>query len=172
MSLDPQRLKRENVDLTEIVRESLVEAPLVSAVSVEGQFGEPVFADVDAYKIRRVVDNLVKNAVEAMKGGGMLTVNVESRDESAVISVRDTGSGIPDEVASRMFTPFYTTKRSGNGLGLAICKQIVEAHGGKIAFETSVGKGTVFIVSLPRLNAEPRSVYPQADSSVSLAKTK
>jgi signal transduction histidine kinase len=67
--------------------------------------------------------------------------------------VGDTGKGIPEEVAQKMFTPFYTTKQSGTGLGLAICKQVVEAQGGRIEFKSVPDKGTLFTVILPmRLN--------------------
>ena len=70
------------------------------------------------------------------------------------LGARDTGKGIPEDVALRMFTPFYTTKKAGAGLGLAICKQVVEAHRGGIDFESKSGTGTIFTVTLPMKESE------------------
>ena len=147
--MGPQQLKRESVDLNTLVKACLEDAVITEGVEVETQYGAPVVADVDSFKIRRVMDNLVKNAVEAMHGGGKLSVRMEAHQGEAILTVSDTGNGIPDDVALRMFTPFYTTKKAGTGLGLAICKQVVEAHGGRIEFESRLGSGTVFTVRLP-----------------------
>jgi PAS domain S-box-containing protein len=147
--MGPQQLKREKLDLNDLVKGCLEDAIVASAIDVKARYGAPVFAEVDSYKIRRVMDNLVKNAVEAMQGGGSLSVKVEASEGKAILTVSDTGGGISDDVAQKMFTPFYTTKQSGTGLGLAICKQVVEAHGGRIEFESEPGRGTVFTVTLP-----------------------
>jgi len=153
--MGPQELKKEKLDLNDLLKQSLADAPLTSGIKVEVEYSDPVFAEVDSYKIRRVMDNLVKNAVEAMKDGGILRVNIEESEGLAFITVSDTGSGIPVEVASKLFTPFYTTKQTGTGLGLAICKQVVEAHSGSIGFESLVGRGTVFKVTLPTMSTNP-----------------
>jgi PAS domain S-box-containing protein len=151
--MGPQQLKMERVDLNVLLDGCLQDAVIASGIDVDARYGAPVFAEVDSYKIRRVMDNLVKNAVEAMKDGGILSVKVEASDGNAILTVGDTGKGIPEEVAQKMFTPFYTTKQSGTGLGLAICKQVVEAHGGRIEFKSVPDKGTLFTVILPiRLN--------------------
>jgi PAS domain S-box-containing protein len=147
--MGPQQLKTERVDLNELMKVCLQNAVVTTGVDVEARYGAPVHAEVDQYKVRRVMDNLVKNAVESMKDGGKLSITVEASRGDAIITVKDTGKGIPNEIALRIFTPFYTTKKSGTGLGLAICKQVVEAHGGKIVFESDIGKGTVFTVLLP-----------------------
>jgi two-component system sensor histidine kinase AtoS len=106
-------------------------------------------ASVDPVRLRRALENLVKNAVEAMPGGGVLTVKLTRVGEEAVISVGDTGKGIPEESLPNVFKPFFSTKPRGTGLGLAIAKQSVEAHGGTIEFESVQGVGTVFTVRLP-----------------------
>ena len=104
-------------------------------------------ADYD--KIKRVFINLIKNAFDAMPDGGKLTIASKQVNDVVEISFADTGAGISDEVMPKLFSPLFTTKAQGMGFGLAICKRIIEAHGGKITVETAKGKGTTFIVTLP-----------------------
>jgi len=103
---------------------------------------------VDSDKIKRVFINLIKNAIDAMPNGGKLAIAVKQIDESLEISFSDTGMGISDEMLPKLFLPLSTSKAQGMGFGLAICKRIVEAHGGKITVKTAKGKGTTFIVTL------------------------
>ncbi len=104
---------------------------------------------LDPSKMRRVMDNLIQNAVEAMPQGGKLHVKAGRTEEEIRVSVSDTGEGIPPEKMKNLFRTFYTTKSSGLGLGLNFCKQTVEAHGGSISVESVVGKGTTFTIILP-----------------------
>jgi signal transduction histidine kinase len=104
---------------------------------------------VDSDKIKRVFINLIKNAVDAMPNGGKITIDSEEVNGSLKISFSDTGTGISDEVMPKLFSPLFTTKAQGMGFGLAICKRIIESHGGKITVKTAKGKGTTFIVTLP-----------------------
>ena len=152
--MGPQQLKRESVDLNNLLKGCLENAFITEGVEVEARYGAPVIAEVDSYKIRSVMDNLVKNAVEAMQSGGKLGIKVEASHGAAILTVSDTGKGIPENVAMRMFTPFYTTKKAGTGLGLAICKQVIEAHRGRIDFESKSGTGTIFTVTLPMKESE------------------
>lgn len=145
---NPGTLNKASTNLRDLVEKSLNSASIPNTVSVVRNLA-PLCLEVDQYRIRRVVDNLVKNAVEAMRDGGTLTLKLDAADGMVKLAVRDTGSGITDEAARNLFTPFCTTKSTGMGLGLAICKQVVELHGGKITFESRVGKGTVFNVALP-----------------------
>jgi signal transduction histidine kinase len=84
-----------------------------------------------------------------MPQGGELTIQSKESNGNLQVSFSDTGAGITEEVASRMWTPFFTTKAKGIGLGLSISKRIVEAHKGHISYETKVGKGTSFVVTIP-----------------------
>ncbi len=95
--------------------------------------------------------NLTKNAYDAMKGGGGLTLTSRLEGNNAVISVADSGCGMPDEITNRIFDPFFTTKgpSEGTGLGLAICHDIVEKHGGTIVVDSILDQGTTFTISLP-----------------------
>jgi len=103
----------------------------------------------DPNRVRQVLINLMKNAAEAMPGGGEIRVATDFTDGYAVLRVSDTGGGIPPDVAGHIFEPFCTTKESGTGLGLAVCQRIVEDHKGEIAYASSPGKGTTFTVKLP-----------------------
>ncbi len=104
---------------------------------------------VDPAKLERVFINLITNAIDAISEKGTITITSAIKDTNVEIAFSDTGKGIPKENVEKMFTPLFTTKAKGMGLGLAICKRIVEAHNGKISIESTVGKGTTFTVSLP-----------------------
>ena len=103
----------------------------------------------DSSYINRIMYNLLNNAVQAMPKGGKLTIRVHKKGNDVIITVADTGVGIPEPVKSKMFTPMFTTKSKGQGFGLPVVKRMVEALGGTVVFESQEGKGTAFIVSLP-----------------------
>ena len=105
--------------------------------------------DGDGEKLRQVVLNLVVNALEAMKDGGVLTARVASDDTGIVITLEDTGPGIDPAVRAQVFDPFFTTKEAGTGLGLSIVRKIVDQHGGDVRLESAVGKGTTVRVWIP-----------------------
>lgn len=104
---------------------------------------------VDPLIMQHVLANLITNALQAMPEGGRLTIRASKNEEAALISVEDTGVGIPKENLSKLFQPLFTTKSKGQGLGLAACKQLVQAHGGSITFESDMGKGSTFTVKIP-----------------------
>ncbi len=99
--------------------------------------------------LRRILANLVTNAVQAMPEGGKLDIQAYRDSNDTMLSVKDTGVGIPEEVKAKLFTPLFTTKSKGQGFGLAVVKRMTEALGGTITFESEVGKGTKFIIRLP-----------------------
>ena len=102
-------------------------------------------------EINQVWTNLIHNALQAMGRTGTLTIGLRQEAGNALISVGDTGCGIPPELRDRIFDPFFTTKPAGEGtgLGLEIVRKIVEKHGGRIAVDSEVGRGSTFTVSLP-----------------------
>jgi signal transduction histidine kinase len=119
-------------------------------IRCRAQFPEPEpTVNADPSEIERVVFNLMTNAVEAMPEGGDLTVRVHSGGGEIRVTVEDTGTGIPEEERHNLFRPFYTTRERGVGMGLAICRRIVEENGGSIAVETETGKGSRFTIKLP-----------------------
>ncbi len=99
--------------------------------------------------LKRILDNLVLNAVQAMPDGGELLITATKKLGKMIISVQDNGNGIPEEIKPKLFTPMVTTKSKGQGFGLAVVKRMTEALDGKISFESEMGKGTKFIITLP-----------------------
>ena len=111
---------------------------------------------IDRAQIKQALVNLIKNAIQAMTKGGVLTLQTNEGSEGVLLSVLDTGGGIPPEQLQRIFEPFYTTKKKGTGLGLMIVQRIVREHGGRIELESRVGQGTSFRIWLPLHEPQPR----------------
>jgi signal transduction histidine kinase len=103
----------------------------------------------DQTLLRRILSNLINNAMQAMPEGGKLEIEAKQKDHITEITVADTGNGIPEEVKKKLFTPLVTTKAKGQGFGLAVVKRLVDALNGQITFESQTGKGTKFIITLP-----------------------
>jgi signal transduction histidine kinase len=109
----------------------------------------------DAERLARLLANLVSNGIKFTPAGGRVEIGVAQQNEKVVLEVSDTGIGIPEEERDRLFERFFRTQGSldrnvpGTGLGLYICKAIVDAHEGRIAVRTAVGEGTVVVVELP-----------------------
>ncbi len=104
---------------------------------------------IDETQISQVLINLIQNAMDSMPAGGELSVSSRRREEMAEVSVKDTGVGIPPEVMDKIFSPFFTTKQNGTGLGLAVSKKIIDDHGGRMNLYSEIGKGTEFVILLP-----------------------
>ncbi|QEG21530.1 Sporulation kinase D [Mariniblastus fucicola] len=152
----------EQTDLKRIIDETMVllERELQKyRISVEMDLGENV-AEVSAIgnQVQQVLLNLLINARQAMPDGGRLLIKLKNDEvsKSVHLSVRDFGTGMTDETMRKIFEPYYSTKegpdesgKGGTGLGLAACKNIIEAHGGKIRVESAIGKGTNFTIKLP-----------------------
>ncbi len=151
--------RREAVDVNALLGETLAGVEIPEAVTMVREMDEDlptVWADPE--QLRQVFRNLISNAVEAMPEGGRLTVETfktsgvsgkPPRSAAVVISVADTGEGIPAERRERLFEPLFSTKAEGVGLGLALARMLVEAHGGVIEVESEVGRGSTFTVRLP-----------------------
>jgi signal transduction histidine kinase len=150
----PIQLKREPVSIRALLEEvrRLVEPQAGPAgITVEQRIPDSVpELRADRDRLKQVLLNLVLNAIEAMPSGGTLTLGAAASDTTVTISVSDTGGGIPADLLPRVFEPYVTTKTRGLGLGLAIARRIVEAHGGRIEAESGAGPGTRFRVTLPR----------------------
>lgn len=104
---------------------------------------------VDVERMKRIFVNIIQNAIDAMPEGGELTIAHSGLPGSVEIAFTDTGVGMSKEIMKKLWTPLFSTKAKGIGLGLAICKRIIEAHGGSISVESTVGKGSTFTVTIP-----------------------
>jgi PAS domain S-box-containing protein len=118
-------------------------------IALKVTYGEKIKLRTDPDILRKALNNIVENALEAMPNGGELRASTDVEGDKVVIKIADTGLGIPDEAREKIFTPLYTTKPGGMGLGLTYSKRAVQALGGKIGFESKSGIGTTFIVELP-----------------------
>jgi signal transduction histidine kinase len=158
--------QREMTDLVALVEEALVltEKDLSKhRIHVEKKYHGRPRASVVPAQIEQVLLNLLINARQAMPRGGHLRIEVRENPRTQLIelSVADTGVGIPPDRLRLIFEPFYTTKEpdanghGGTGLGLSVCRQIVEQHQGRIRVESLVGKGSTFIIKLPIQAEEP-----------------
>jgi signal transduction histidine kinase len=103
----------------------------------------------DPVLLRRVIENLVLNAIDAMPKGGTLTFRTSAAERFVIFELSDTGAGLTPEECDRLFTPYYTTKQHGTGLGLAIVQSVVSDHQGTITVSSKKGQGTTFHVELP-----------------------
>ncbi len=138
------------VNVEKMIREvlSTTNIPEHVAVSVSMEKGFPTLALDESY-LKRILTNLISNAVQAMPTTGKLTIAALRQNDEAVISVEDNGIGIPEELKNKMFKPLFTTKAKGQGFGLAVVKKLTEAMQGTVTFESKNGKGTKFILRFP-----------------------
>lgn len=140
-------------DITEIVNQSLQivsESAKLKGVRLESQFGARMnHILVDPIRIKQVLINLLLNAVEASPEGEIVTVIAQGTRKHVMVSIRDRGCGLPSGQKEKIFSPFFTTKKKGTGLGLPIAEKIIEAHGGSLEVMENHGKGVTFRVKLP-----------------------
>lgn len=140
----------ERTNINQIISEALDELPKPENVSIQYTLDEVEEAWIDASQIRRVLDNVLLNAVEAMPDGGEISLTKHYVEGKFIIQIADNGVGIAEEVLPNLFErKFYTTKPHGLGLGLSYCKRTVDSHGGSIMVDSVLGKGTVFTIELP-----------------------
>jgi hypothetical protein len=115
----------------------------------------------DPKQVRQILQNLVNNALEAMQQAGTLTLGLAERNGAVEMYVQDTGEGIPVERMEQIFDTFYTSKPTGTGLGLALCKKLVAQHGGELLVESEEGRGARFTVSFPHPTETERALRPE-----------
>jgi signal transduction histidine kinase len=150
----PPRSERRRTDLGAIVRRALL---LVEGrarrhkVTLEADVGgEPIYLDIDAEQIHQVLVNLLLNALDALPRGGKVSLALVRPPAGGVeVRVQDSGPGIPPRIRERLFEPFVSSKETGLGLGLSICRRLIEAHGGTIRGENPRGGGALFAFTLP-----------------------
>ena len=147
------KLEKIKTNTRQLVNDSLSTLAIPSSMHVINEASDEFSVSVDIGKIERVFSNLIKNALDAMPNGGELKITNGQNHNLVEIAFSDTGTGMSQEVLQKLWTPFFTTKAKGMGVGLSICKRIIEAHGGKIKVASAPGKGTIFTVFLPLENS-------------------
>ena len=174
--LDVQRIEHEGVDLAsekvDLARLLDEQVQLYAAQSPKHRLAvelaeRPLTVRGDPGRLAQVVGNLLSNAIKYSPDGGTVQLVAARSDNGVRIAVRDEGLGIPEEQQSRIFTKFFrgdagATGITGTGLGLAVSREIVEAHGGTIGFDSDPGEGTTFWLELPGTNGEPRTMTKEA----------
>ena len=146
--VQPVKIDKKPFSLKELVTNVLASVATPNNITVQTQI-EDDFPQIkaDLHLLKRVLINLVTNSVQAMPDGGKLTLTGQvSREGQVSVTVQDTGVGIPEAIKNQIFTPLFTTKPRGQGFGLAVCKRVIEAHGGTISFESTAGKGAEFTI--------------------------
>ena len=146
----PLNPKKEHLNVEKVINEALemITVPSIVKITVSIEKDSPQFI-LDSTFIKRILINLIQNAIQAMPNGGTLTVGVTSQKGQTKIEIEDSGEGIPVEVQGKLFTPLMTTKSKGQGFGLAVVKRMTEAMDGTVTFESEKGKGTKFILQFP-----------------------
>jgi signal transduction histidine kinase len=140
----------EEVDIHATVKNILSTFKIPQNIQVKTPIGDNLpKIKTDSTCIKRILNNLISNSVQAMPNGGKLAINAYQQDANVFITVEDTGKGVPDAIKPKLFQPLVTTKSKGQGFGLAVCKRLVEALHGTITFDSEEGNGTKFTVKLP-----------------------
>jgi signal transduction histidine kinase len=145
--------RKENVDLVEVIQNAISLFRNYDNINII--FSKPSFHDfsvfADKEQLLRAFNNLLKNSVQAIgnRPDGRIGITVESSGTNCKISITDNGGGIPAELQNKIFSPNFTTKSGGMGLGLAIVRSIIVNSGGEISFRSAEGEGTTFILLLP-----------------------
>ncbi len=138
------------VSIAGVLEDALKHTPLPENVELIKDIANNLpMVMVDADQIRQVFLNIALNALQAMPEGGRLNIRASSKGEFVEMEFADTGGGIPKSIINKIFDPLFTTKAKGVGLGLSVCKSILDRHEGNIRVESEVGKGTTFTLSLP-----------------------
>ncbi len=163
---EPVSIDQILLDVSEITRprwKDRAEASNIQ-ISLDLQIRSKAKVMGDESELREVLVNMVFNAVDAMPDGGQLTLAAYDSDESVVIMIADTGSGMSPEVKSRIFDPFFTTKgKAGMGLGLAVSFGIIRRHEGSVKVDSEVGLGTKFMISLPKAEVTEEANLPEVE---------
>lgn len=145
--------------LTSIITEKTIEFRERKGILIKSELAwisDGFFSKIDRPSLKSIISNLVNNSVEAIiSGQGFIQLQLSCTDSSNIITIKDNGPGIPENIAKKLFTKGLTTKKDGNGLGLYNAKQDIEAVGGTLTFTTEIGKGTTFTIALPKSEAPP-----------------
>lgn len=148
----PKPLNLSENSLTNIINSALERMIKPDTVKINLPEND-IIISCDAEKLEIVFANLITNAIQAMNNKGEITIRIIDDQKNVLTEVEDTGSGMSTETMAKIFDPLFTTKQTGTGLGLVSCKSVIEHHGGSIGVKSEPGKGTIFIIKLPKSQA-------------------
>ena len=154
LTLSAGNLNQIVSDVLDLLRPQLTDNNVEVRLSVDEQ---PAYAMLDEASMRGALMNLMLNAIEAMRNGGMLSIAVDRTGESLQLEIADTGPGIAADEAKKIFEPFYTTKEQGLGLGMPYAKKVIEQHSGTVSLNSRPGEGTTISIVLPAAQKEVAS---------------
>lgn len=170
MSIEPEQCTPKS-----LVLHALSNIQVPDHITILNEATEEVKMLLDRRSIEKVFISILKNSIEALPEKGIIRIESILREPNIEISFTDSGIGIPESILPKIFSPLVTTKAKGMGMSLAICKRIVEAHGGKVGIESTVGKGTIFSVTLPlepKLKDDHENGYPNLEAIISVINNK
>jgi len=147
----PKKLEMATVDFIELIKELvlfIMPQAKEKNITIEEKMEEKLLWNIDRTQMKQAILNILLNALEATSEGGKITVSLEQKGKAVFLKIKDTGPGIPEDLQSKIFELYFTTKSSGNGIGLCIAQKIIEQHKGTIKLWSEEGKGTEFIICL------------------------
>ncbi|HEY7535228.1 MAG TPA: ATP-binding protein, partial [Thermodesulfobacteriota bacterium] len=160
----PHEPSTEWVNINEVIKKALKAlSPELESLKVEARLRSNIEEiEADADQLYQTILNLILNAKDATPLGGRLIIKTNERDGMCDIAIADTGKGIEKSILESIFKPFYSGKRGGIGLGLTIAHQIVQNHGGRIKVKSTEGRGTVFLIILPKRKKEAKEKWKKS----------
>ncbi len=145
----PMKFIKTEFELSSLIEEVIKKANIPDEIKVEKnyKYQGKIFADYEL--MSSAIINILKNSVEAMGSDGKIRITTDIDEDVVLISIADTGKGIPSDMIKNIFSPFYSGKKEGTGLGLAFVKKVIDIHNGKITVDSKVGRGTEFLIKIP-----------------------
>jgi signal transduction histidine kinase len=170
----PVELRLSDMDLRKLVEDVVTLASPAAEkhnVAIEREAGaDPLPVRIDADLVKQAVLNIVLNGVQAMPDGGTLRMTIQRDGDQALLSVRDQGAGIPENIREKIFNLYFTTKSGGSGIGLAMAYRVVQLHHGSVEFTTIIDHGTTFYLRFPLMETAATGVAPAAAKEDSVSK--
>jgi signal transduction histidine kinase len=146
----PVKLITTEFNLSDLLEEGIKKSNIPEEIKIEREYKCPgkIFADYEM--MLNAIINILKNSIEAMEQGGRIKITTGLEEDTILIGIADTGKGISQDMIKNLFSPFYSNKKEGTGLGLAFVKKVIDMHDGKITVNSTIGRGTEFLIRIPR----------------------
>ncbi|HID31750.1 MAG TPA: hypothetical protein EYP24_00020 [bacterium (Candidatus Stahlbacteria)] len=145
----PIKVKKEEISINYLIRDIIADFNHLQSVSVDFHSDGEIRSQTDPILLEHAIKNILKNSIESFEGPGVIKINLKGEKDAILVTIIDNGPGFDPAIEKRIFTPFFTTKPDGTGLGLTIVKRFIEAIGGEVALKSVKGKGTEVRLRLP-----------------------